>query len=195
MASKLIICSRPFLSIFRPSLRAVKVAHHVRLKRYDAFDAQFDKEALCEARSWFQTFDPSQLPKGSTTYSRSSGPGGQHVNKTETKATTVYGVKELLSLLPKHLHSSIRSSRYYVANNDSLTFHDQSQRSRTANENENRRKLMDEITRIYQATTPAETSLAKKKKFESIGKQFHESRLKQKKFASAKKQWRKGPPG
>ncbi|KAG6011965.1 hypothetical protein E4U43_008015 [Claviceps pusilla] len=172
MASKISIYSRHFLSTIRPSPRTLGVAHHIRLKRYDAFDAQLDKEALCEARSWFQTFDASKLPRGSTTYARSSGPGGQNVNKiyvrTETKATTVYAVTELLSLLPKNLHGSIRSSRYYVAHNDSLTFHDQSQRSRTANEKENRQKLVDEIRRIYQVTTPAETSMATKKKYETM---------------------------
>ncbi|KAG5952829.1 hypothetical protein E4U53_007884 [Claviceps sorghi] len=166
MASKITNCSRVFLSAIRPSSRTLEIARHVRFKRYDAFDAQFDEEALREARSWFQAFDASKLPRGSTTYARSSGPGGQHVNKTETKATTVYGVKELLSLLPKNLHNGIRCSKYYVANNDSLTFHDQSQRSRTANEKENRRKLAAEILRIYHSTTPAETSVATKKKYE-----------------------------
>ncbi|KAG5928779.1 hypothetical protein E4U42_008034 [Claviceps africana] len=166
MASKTTNCSRLLLSAIRPSSRTLGIARHVRFKRYEAFDAQFHKETLREARSWFQAFDASKLPRGSTTYSRSSGPGGQHVNKTETKATTVYGVNELLSLLPKNLHSGIRCSRYYVANNDSLTFHEQSQRSRTANENENRRKLVEEIKRIYHSATPAETSVATKKKYE-----------------------------
>lgn len=71
----------------RASLPVLGAAHqHVpliptRLKRYEAFDAQLDKDALEEAREWFKSFDESQLPKGSTTYARSSGPGGQHVNK------------------------------------------------------------------------------------------------------------------
>lgn len=52
-----------------------------RFKRYQAFDADLDKDALNEARSWYESFDASQLPKGNTTFARSSGPGGQHVNK------------------------------------------------------------------------------------------------------------------
>lgn len=52
-----------------------------RFKRYEAYDAQFDNDALEEARQWFRSFDAGLLPKGSTTYARSSGPGGQHVNK------------------------------------------------------------------------------------------------------------------
>lgn len=71
-------------------------------------------------------------------------------------------------MLPKSLHSSVRSSRYYTANNDSLTFHAQTSRSRTTNQEDNRRKLMDEITRIYQENTPNETSEGKKKKYEEV---------------------------
>jgi hypothetical protein len=53
-----------------------------RFKRYEAYDKQFDQEALESARKWFQGFETTQLPAGSTTYARSSGPGGQHVNKS-----------------------------------------------------------------------------------------------------------------
>lgn len=67
------------------SQRTLQPLRWTRLKRYDAFDATLDKEALAEARTWFQSFDMSQLPKGSTTYARSSGPGGQHVNKYGNK--------------------------------------------------------------------------------------------------------------
>lgn len=56
----------------RPTLRAL---------RYQAFDSAFDREDLDEARKWHDSFRLSSIPKGSTSYSRSSGPGGQHVNK------------------------------------------------------------------------------------------------------------------
>ncbi|KAF4450116.1 hypothetical protein F53441_6715 [Fusarium austroafricanum] len=164
-----------------------------RFKRYQAFDAELDQEALAEARSWFESFHSSQLPKGNTTYARSSGPGGQHVNKTETKAITAYSVGQLFAVLPKSLHPSIRKSKYYTSTNDSLTFQAQDSRSRDANAEDNRRKLVEEVTRIYKDATPAETSADKKKKHEEIGKRFHDSRLKAKKFTSAKKQSRRGP--
>lgn len=67
-------------------------------------------------------------------------------------------------MLPKPLHSGVRASKYYTANNDSLTFHAQSQRSRTANTDDNRSKFVDEVTRIYRENVPAETSEDKKKK-------------------------------
>ncbi|KAL6893149.1 peptidyl-tRNA hydrolase domain-containing protein [Trichoderma longibrachiatum] len=166
----------------------------VRFKRYEAYDAQLDQDALAEARLWYNSFDASQLPKGNTTYARSSGPGGQHVNKTETKAITVIPVKELLAVLPKYLHSGVRSSKYYTAGNDSLTFSAQAHRSRSANLDENRRKLIDEIMGIYRAMTPAETSAEKKKKHQDIERRFHEARVQDKKYISAKKQSRRGPP-
>ncbi|KAF4126050.1 peptidyl-tRNA hydrolase ICT1, partial [Geosmithia morbida] len=137
-----------------------------RGRRYEAFDARLDRDSLSEARAWFSKLDASLLPRGNTTFSRSSGAGGQHVNKTETKATTAYPVRELLALLPKSLHTHVRSSRYYTAGNDSLTFHAQTTRSRTANQEENSRKLMDEIVRIYRENTPNETSEDKKQKYE-----------------------------
>lgn len=60
-----------------------------RPKRYEAFDAHLDKDALAETRAWFAKFEDSQLPKGSTTFARSSGAGGQHVNKYFTPSTAV----------------------------------------------------------------------------------------------------------
>jgi hypothetical protein len=52
-----------------------------RSVRHQAFDASFDQDELAEARKWHQSFQPVSLPEGNTSFSRSSGPGGQHVNK------------------------------------------------------------------------------------------------------------------
>ena len=95
---------------------------------------------------------------------RTQGTEANQVPRTETKAITTYSLKDLSSLMPKSLHPGLRSSKYYTANNDSLTFQAQTHRSRTANTDENRRKLMDEVTRIYSESVPAETSSEKKKK-------------------------------
>jgi len=50
-----------------------------RFARHQAFDAGFDQDELAEARSWRLKLQPSSLPKGNTTFSRSQGAGGQHV--------------------------------------------------------------------------------------------------------------------
>lgn len=67
-------------------------------------------------------------------------------------------------MLPKSLHSAIRDSKYYTASNDSLTFHAQTHRSRTANTDENRMKLTEEVSRVYREQVPSETSGDKKKR-------------------------------
>lgn len=72
-------------TLTRPFLQVSQARVINRFKRYEAFDAQFDSELLEEARAWYQGFDASQLPKGSTTFARSSGPGGQHVNKYDSR--------------------------------------------------------------------------------------------------------------
>jgi peptidyl-tRNA hydrolase ICT1 len=88
--------------------------------------------------------------------------------RTETKATTAYAVKDLFSIMPQLLHAAVRSSKYYTAGNDSLTFHTQTQRSRTANADENREKLWAEVSRIYREHVPSESSADKKKKHDNM---------------------------
>lgn len=61
---------------------AIELAPWKRFARYQAFDASFDADELAEARKWRQAFSEDALPKGTTTFARSSGPGGQHVNKS-----------------------------------------------------------------------------------------------------------------
>ncbi|KAH6686874.1 peptidyl-tRNA hydrolase domain-containing protein [Plectosphaerella plurivora] len=183
----------------RPALKGLQTLHGLlgapvffRGNRYQAFDASFDPEELEKARTWRKSFDSSKLPKGQTTFARSSGPGGQHVNKTETKAITVWPVGELLAILPRLMHPGIRTSKYYTARSNALTFQDQTHRSRTSNTDENVEKLFEEVDRIYQEAVPAETSPEKAKKHAKIAKAFNEARIKQKKLHSAKKQSRKG---
>lgn len=90
------------------------------------------------------------------------------MTRTETKATTVWPVSKLFAVLPKIMHSGIRSSKYYSQRNDSLMFQAQTQRSRTANADENRQKLFDELRSLYDRTVPGETSVDKTRKYEAL---------------------------
>ncbi|SPO01177.1 uncharacterized protein DNG_03924 [Cephalotrichum gorgonifer] len=166
-----------------------------RLAHYQAFDAKLDEGDLAEARKWLGSFDESSLPRGTTVFARSSGPGGQHVNKTESKATTAWSVAELSRSLPKLVRSKLRSSRFYTARTDSLTFSAQTERHRSANIDENKDKLVQELRRIYAETVPGETDPGKAKKHAEVEKAFHNQRVKNKKHQSAKKQSRRSPPG
>ncbi|KAK4203500.1 hypothetical protein QBC40DRAFT_262347 [Triangularia verruculosa] len=163
-----------------------------RFIRHQAFDASFDDEELSEARKWHQSFKIDNLPEGNTSFARSSGPGGQHVNKTETKATTTWPVPQLLSRLPKLLHAGLRESKYFSKRSDSLVFQAQTQRSRTANTEDNRQKLFDELQQLYEATVPNATRPEKAAKYEALKKSATESRLKSKKHHSSKKVSRRG---
>ncbi|KAI1421465.1 hypothetical protein F5Y12DRAFT_767820 [Xylaria sp. FL1777] len=165
---------------------------HLRTVRYKARDASFDPEDLEEARKWHSTFNKDSLPKGHTSYSRSSGPGGQHVNKTESKATTVWPLSELSKGLPKLMRLALTSSRYYTKRSDSITMQAQTQRSKTANTDENHQKFFNEMNRIYHQRIPAATSEKKIKKHEAAEKAFNQNRLKVKKQQSLKKASRKG---
>ncbi|KAI8627263.1 hypothetical protein F5Y19DRAFT_443738 [Xylariaceae sp. FL1651] len=165
---------------------------HLQTVRYQAYDALLDQDDLAEARKWRASFNEDSLPRGQTSYSRSSGPGGQHVNKTESKATTVWTVGELSKSLPRLMRSALRSSRHYSMRNDSITIQAQTQRSRSANTDENYQKLIEELHRIYEEQVPAATSDKKLKKHEAIEKAFHQGRLNVKKQQSSKKVSRRG---
>ncbi|KAL2023715.1 hypothetical protein VTK56DRAFT_1429 [Thermocarpiscus australiensis] len=187
------IVLRPSLSLTRGwPVTKWQPALSQRSARHQAFDASLDREELAEARKWHQSFQVSSLPQGNTSFSRSSGPGGQHVNKTETKATTTWPVSQLLAFLPKLLHAAVRESKYYSKRNDCLTIQAQTQRSRSANADENRQKLFEELQVLYRKTVPNETSPDKAKKYEALKKSANETRMKQKKQQSLKKSLRKG---
>ncbi|OAA59165.1 Peptide chain release factor class I/class II [Niveomyces insectorum RCEF 264] len=173
-------------------LAATLVTTRPGSRRYQAFDTGLDPDDVAAARQWRQAFEPAVLPQGSTTFSRSSGPGGQHVNKTESKATTAWPVAELLGVVPKLLHAALRSSRYYAKTNDSLVLQAQTQRSRGANADQNRRKLYEELLRMYEATVPGEASPETRDKYEAVEKAFHANRIREKKKQGSKKQSRRG---
>ncbi|ROV93527.1 hypothetical protein VSDG_06821 [Cytospora chrysosperma] len=182
------LVSRPAL----PPTPAIQLAPWKRLVRYQAFDASLDPDELAEARKWRQSFNEDSIPKGDTTFARSSGPGGQHVNKTETKAITTWSVTELHRVLPKLMHPHLRASKYYVKGKDCVSFAAQTKRDRNANAEENREKLVEELQKIYSDAVPGDTSAEKRKKHGALEKASRESRLKSKKFQSSKKQARKG---
>jgi peptidyl-tRNA hydrolase ICT1 len=66
------------------------------------------------------------------------------------------------------MHPALRASRFYTSRNDSITIQAQTQRSRTANTDENVQKLVEEIRRIYRETVPGVTSDKKVKKYEAL---------------------------
>ncbi|KAJ2896976.1 uncharacterized protein MKZ38_005075 [Zalerion maritima] len=167
-------------------------AGQVRATRHRAPDAGFAASDLAQARKWMQNFSISQVPKGKTIFSRSSGPGGQHVNKTESKATTTWSIIQLEHLCPKLMHTGLRESKFFAQRSNSMIFHAEEHRSKTANQDENPRKLYEELQKIYKASVPGGQSAEKVAKYTNLAKKASEDRMKAKRFASAKKKSRKG---
>ncbi|KAK5625216.1 hypothetical protein RRF57_000932 [Xylaria bambusicola] len=175
---------------------------HVRRVKYQAYDAWLDQDEIDEAHKWFASFTQDSLPKAHNTYSRMQGHMAAVLEssvmmmltrtRTETKATSVWPLSELCKGLPKLMRSPMRSSRYYIKRSDSIMIHSQTHRSKTANTDENCKKLYNEMCKIYREQIPAPTSETKRKKHEAAEKAFNQNRLKVKKQLSLKKASRKG---
>ncbi|CAE6472467.1 unnamed protein product, partial [Rhizoctonia solani] len=99
------------------------------------------------ARSWVKQFvDHGGVPKREFEigYSRSSGPGGQHVNKTSTKATVRLPVN--CRWIPEWARSDLRKHpTIYVVRNDSLQVSSDVHRSQSQNLAECLRKINSQI--------------------------------------------------
>ncbi|KAH8593933.1 hypothetical protein B0O99DRAFT_514934 [Bisporella sp. PMI_857] len=119
---------------------------------------------LDAAREWFSKFNRNTIPESisTTTYSHSSGAGGQKVNKTSSKANTTWPLNLLQHHVPKALMVALRGSRRYVMSSDSIQIQCDSHRSRTDNKTETHRRLWEEIKILYEKNVPGVTSPEKK---------------------------------
>lgn len=145
-----------------------------------------EADELEAAREWYRDFKKGTIPAkiSETSFSRSSGPGGQKVNKwvikpsspkfyslqvrTSSKATTVWPLHALCKYVPKALHQGLRDSRYYVLSSDALAIQCDTGRSQTANKEETHARLHDEIALIYKNRVPGITSPEQRKRIEAL---------------------------
>ncbi|CAD0111580.1 unnamed protein product, partial [Aureobasidium uvarum] len=115
-------------------------------------------DELDAARRWLATFDAETIPRSicDVSFSRSSGPGGQNVNKVNSKATLRLPLSALLPMLPTILRPAVSKSRYSAK--DDLVI--QADDSRKQNENVHRCfiKLHDMIIQVGREVVPGETS-------------------------------------
>jgi peptidyl-tRNA hydrolase ICT1 len=73
-----------------------------------------------------------------------------------------------MGVLPKLMHPGLRESKYYSKRHDCLSIQAQTQRSRSANADENHQKLFEELEELYRKTVPGESSPDKAKKYEAL---------------------------
>lgn len=177
----------PALPVLLPTLHARPLASRRQ-------PAAASEEDLAAARKWLQNLDPETIPKNicDVSFSRSSGPGGQNVNKVSSKATLRVPLDALLPLLPTLLHQEMRSSRYYAANSNALVIQSDDSRKQTDNVHACFRKLHQLIVDAGTSAVPGETSEEQKERVRKLEKASNEARVKTKKFNSSKKSARKG---
>ncbi|KAL1955434.1 hypothetical protein VTO42DRAFT_8590 [Malbranchea cinnamomea] len=163
-------------------------------KRWDDRGSGFSEEELDAARDWLAKLRPQTIPRNicSVSYSTSSGPGGQNVNRSNTKATLTVPIASLLPLVPKPLHAKIRSSQYFAKNSESLVIQSQETRNRTTNLNRCFDKLVELLTHAGEESIPGKTSPEQREKVKRLQEAEKKARMQWKKAQSQKKQSRKG---
>lgn len=156
----------------------------------------FSKVEIENARKWVQSSTSASIPRHlfNVSYSRSSGPGGQKVNKTSSKATISLDPGQWLDptycfWIPEPVLDQIKTNVIrYQTKNGGLLIQSDGSRSREVNTDECFRKLLDNIKEV--AHFPDDVSEEDKKKWEELAVEQKEKRMFHKKRQSDKKKLR-----
>ncbi|KAF2129884.1 peptidyl-tRNA hydrolase domain-containing protein [Dothidotthia symphoricarpi CBS 119687] len=155
-------------------------------------------EELQIARSWLAKLHADAIPLksiGQLSFSRSSGPGGQNVNKVNSKATLRVPLDTLLPHIPTALHGEIKRSRYVAAKSSSIIVQADDSRKQSDNAQNCYKRLFEAIVEAGHDAVPNETSMEQVQRVKDLQKSDNERRLKTKKQHSAKKSSRRGGRG
>ncbi|RAL10883.1 peptidyl-tRNA hydrolase domain protein [Aspergillus homomorphus CBS 101889] len=157
-------------------------------------DDHASEDDLSAARQWLASFSSKSIPRDicEISFSRSGGPGGQNVNKVNSKATLRVPLDALLPLVPRVLHSPLQATHYIAPRTRSLVIQSEESRKRTENVESCYDKLHQLIKRTGMDAIPGETSQEQKDRVHKLQKAANESRIKTKKFLSSKKSSRRG---
>jgi ribosome-associated protein len=115
--------------------------------------------------------------------SRSSGPGGQHVNKVSTRVTLFWDIKNSKFLDEDQRARLLNKLQSRINSEGVLQISSQSGRSQLANKENTINKLEELLTEAF--------AVRKKRKPTKPSKASIEKRLEQKRRQSEKKHWRK----
>ncbi|KAH7401374.1 hypothetical protein BKA66DRAFT_390446, partial [Pyrenochaeta sp. MPI-SDFR-AT-0127] len=152
-------------------------------------------EELQTARTWLAKLHAEAIPLksiGELSFSRSSGPGGQNVNKVNSKATLKVPLDALLRHVPTALHDEIRRSRYVAARSNTIIVQADDSRKQNDNAHSCYRRLYEAIAEAGHHAVPSETSAEQVQRVKHLQTSDNERRLKSKKQQSAKKSSRRG---
>ncbi|KAF1810658.1 hypothetical protein P152DRAFT_380426, partial [Eremomyces bilateralis CBS 781.70] len=151
-------------------------------------------DELRGARRWLNDFNPKSIPESicEVTYSRSSGPGGQNVNKVNSKATLRIALDRLLPLVPPLLRAPLLQDPHVAKKSNDIVIQSDESRKQSENTQSCHAKLFHLVADLGREHIPAETPESKKKRIENLAKEANESRLKEKRYHSSKKASRRG---
>ncbi|TIC34358.1 hypothetical protein E3Q09_03069 [Wallemia mellicola] len=150
-----------------------------------------DEQTQFIAREWLKKLQKFKIPEESVdfTFSRSSGKGGQNVNKTSSKATARMQVKQ--NWLPKYVHNALREDAHYVKSSDSVVVSDSSTRSAAQNSRIASHRLESIITIASEKGVINETSPGKAQRVDNFKRKEKANMEKMKKYQKEKKALRR----
>ncbi|RHZ66544.1 hypothetical protein CDV55_103537 [Aspergillus turcosus] len=173
-----------------------RAATNNNIRSVDHTTAEPDEKDLTAAREWLTKFNSKTvtIPRDicEISFSRSGGPGGQNVNKVNSKATLKVPLQSLLPLVPRILHPHLRSSRYYAERTHTLVIQSEESRKQAANVESCYEKLHHLLKTTAEDVIPGETSEEQREKVQKLKKAENEARIKAKKLHSSKKSNRRG---
>ncbi|TDL25760.1 hypothetical protein BD410DRAFT_717138 [Rickenella mellea] len=139
---------------------------------------------MAAARDWASNFKAARIPRDAVemSFSRSSGPGGQNVNKVNTKAT----VRCHLSAkwIPLWAHDRLRLSTSFVASTHSLLITSSVHRSQAQNLEDCLSKLHALVLDASLAAVKNEPSDVQKERVKTLEKIAKSRRIGEKKYKS-----------
>ncbi|KAJ5795689.1 uncharacterized protein N7518_004229 [Penicillium psychrosexuale] len=165
------------------------------------------------ARDWLKTLNSKTIPRNicEVSFSRSSGPGGQNVNKVNSKATLKVPLDALLPLVPRLIHHPLRTSRYAAERAQCLVIQSDEERKQSSNVESCFDKLYQLLQSSAKEVIPGETSQEQRNRVQKLYVHFfhgsdranltkkkhrqraqNEGRIKDKKQHSDKKSSRRG---
>ncbi|KAL4928464.1 peptidyl-tRNA hydrolase domain protein [Aspergillus undulatus] len=181
--------------MFRTLLSSPFLRYSVPFRRSFASRwADVPEEELAAAREWLSKLNSTTIPRhvGEISFSRSGGPGGQNVNKVNSKATLKVPLESLLPLVPHIIHSPLQTSRYYAARTNSLVIQSEESRKQSDNVEACYDKLHKLLEHSATSVVPGETLPETRERSKRLSKAGTEARIRDKKKNSSKKESRRG---
>lgn len=142
------------------------------------------------ARDWLMRFRGCPIPRAAVdiAFSRSSGPGGQNVNKVNTKATVRCALDS--TWIPSWARDGIRKSPYFVKSSRSILLTSTVHRSQAQNVDDCLAKLHDLICAAALQSIPNDPSEEQRERVRELERRADAQRRLQKDKRSQAKQQR-----